>query len=222
MAAPQVEMLSECVRVLEERFPMPRWAFLALTEWAGAHHSFVQERQLYLPSPAMPLEVAGQLEAIYDEELLREECWDWWGETAAALGLEGWTGAWPERAAVEETAARYAAGITRPHHTFFDKNANTGRLLLAVWDRCRTGIMLGVVRDRNPYRLCLLNMACQGIPSKVYRGSKNLADLGHPRWDLANLWGSAVVFRKGRPVSHRYNHLAALKAAKKKKEKNDD
>lgn len=211
MTTPQVEMLRDCVSILEERYPKPEWAFVALVEWAGSHFSFIQEKQVYLPTPTMTEAIHNRLLETFNVKLLQADCWDWWGETALALELEGWVGQWPDRAKIEAAAEQFATSITSPTHTFYDRNADTGRLLLAVWSRCRTGIMLGQSRTRNPYHLCLLNMACQEVTSHIYKGNQSLHDLANPLWELSNLWGGAAGFKHGRPISHNYNRLAMMK-----------
>lgn len=180
---PQVEMLLDCVKIMEEggKYPSVE-AFERLLEWIAV--------QIKLPSgieecgittSAIKVETAEQLDRTLDIALLRLEIGDHLRQAAQELGiLEA-----PAISMMTPTTAETT------HPAVLDAEAGSGTYLVDLFKQHgRSYLYYGASTNLLEYRMALVTMHLYGVPSMILKAAaeSHVLDIDSPNWESANMW----------------------------------
>lgn len=178
-------MLLKCYSIMQRRYKKPDVAMAALVQWVACRLSVPSYRDY--ATPTLTLDMYDDLYAAFDLDLLRQDRWDWLGELALYLGLEGWVPYDIGRGEAVEYARSRLPGNLGTSDVIFDPLAGTGRLFFALLDLGVNCIMAGTEPVHRPYRILVLNKHIYDMPVYVLRARHKLP-FSSPAWLRCNVY----------------------------------
>lgn len=180
---PQVEMLLQCVALMEEGGKYtPEEAFARLVEWIAVQiHVPAGNSENGIVSPAVRMETADKLDRTLDIPLLLLEPRDHLREAAVELSILK-----PAEPPTEDLEIK----ATKTWPAWLDPRAGSGTHLLELFlKHGKKYLYYGVVEDELEYKMALVTLHLYGVPCRILRADPvHNITITSENWELANLW----------------------------------
>jgi len=179
---PQVEMLLQCVALMEEggKYAVDE-AFSRLVDWIAVQaHVPSGHSEIGIVTPAVRVETAEKLDRTLDIALLKLQPADHLRAAAVELGLLDPP---PKYVEVELTGVR-----TWPAWLVTAAGSGT-RLLELFLEYGKQFLYYGVIDDELEYHMALVTMHLYDVPARILRADPvHGTRIDSPNWEYANLW----------------------------------
>lgn len=186
MMIKQLEMLSYMFNaILAEHECTEEEAFDILLHYIAVKIGLEQQ----LVTPPIKAKAHKQLGELFDEDVLKENMWDYIGQFGVMVGVLSELKSKPEiEAQILGLNVKPATGAPR---AILIQNAQTGRDVFGFYDVLGSNaIYCATETNLRAYRIALINMHLFNIPSHILFADHTQVDvsLGSMNWRQANIW----------------------------------